>query len=465
MVDPSYYSDLLRPIFEGRRVVVFGLVLAGATGVVKRLRGLGAHRCLVVAGGFGTGDSPSPEDAECFVLDLRTDDIVAEMHAWEGIAVRPPPSLLPALDRYDPDRRALVLAPPVSLGPLPEKLAGRPFWGRRRASSLALEDKSRIDQFWDATGIRRAPSLIAPLNLDAVRGASERMDLGAGTVWAGDAREGIHGGAHMIRWVRTLGDVTNALEFFSSRCDRVRVMPFLEGIPCSIHGIVFADHVAAIRPVEMVTLRPQAQPRFLYSGAATYWDPPTADREEMQSIARIAGAAFRRIVGPGTFTIDGVMTDEGFLPTEMNARFGAGLNVIASRLTELPLALLTQALQQGEALDYRPEALEVLLVEGADRDRGGGGWTVFRGRKETSQSYRLVEENGEYRLAGAGETASADLLIGPSSVGGFLRFTPEPSGLPVGPSIAPRVVAAFALADREFGTGLGPLAPARDVRN
>jgi hypothetical protein len=241
-------------------------------------------------------------------------------------------------------------------------------------------------------------------------------------------------------------------------------MAFLEGIPCSIHGIVFADHVAAVRPVEMVSLRPEGEPRFLYSGAATYWDPPLRQREQMRAIACRAGESFRRVAGLGSFTIDGVMTELGFRPTEMNARYGAGLNVMAQRLTDLPLALLIQALQQGEHLDYRPKELETMLVEEADTHRAGAGWTVFRRRQHASEEHGLVESGGDYRLATEADQPSANLLIGPSTVGGFTRFTPEPTTVPVGPSFAPRVVAAFALADREFGTGLGPLLPARDLR-
>jgi len=67
-------------------------------------------------------------------------------------------------------------------------------------------------------------------------------------------------------------------------------------------------------------------------------------------------------------------------------------------------------------------------------------------------------------LASPGEPADATLLIGPSNVGGFVRFTPDPTRTPRGPSIAPDVVAAFALADRELGTELGPLASAEAVR-
>ena len=81
-----------------------------------------------------------------------------------------------------------------------------------------------------------------------------------------------------------------------------------------------------------------------------------------------------------------------------------------------------------------------------------------------SHEHRLCRTNGGYRLAATGEQADASLLVGPSNIGGFVRFTPDPTRTPRGPSIAPAVVAAFAFADRELGTGLGPLAPAASVR-
>src|SRR5688500_774017 len=120
-------------------------------------------------------------------------------------------------------------------------------------------------------------------------------------------------------------------------------MPFLEGIPCSIHGIVFADHVAAIRPVEMITLRrPPDHPdgAFFYTGCSTYFDPPLATRVAMREIARATGALLRTEVDfRGAFTVDGVATARGFIPTELNPRSGAGLNVMLRGLPDLPLQL------------------------------------------------------------------------------------------------------------------------------
>jgi hypothetical protein len=343
-------------------------------------------------------------------------------------------------------------------------MAGRRVWGARPAASLALEDKTRIDAFWDRIGVERSPFVIVTLSIAAVRGACDRMNRGSGTVWAGDAREGLHGGAHLIRWVRSDSDLSDALGFFSERCDRVRIMPFLEGIPCSIHGLVFRDDIVTIRPVELITLRPKVGAKFLYAGAATYWDPSDADREYIRAVARRVGEAYRAQVGPGTFTVDGVMTEDGFRPTELNPRFGAGLNVIARGLPDLPLVLICQALQGGEELDYRPRELEEMLVQGADAHRYGGGWTTLSKVEQETREHALVHLDGGYRLASPGERADATLLIGPSNIGGFVRFTPDPTRTPRGPSIAPAVVEAFDLADREFGTGLGPLASADAVR-
>lgn len=464
MLDSSYYQDLLRPVFEGRRLVLVGVPLAGATKMVSQLRSLGASRCLVIANGRGTGPPPSEDDAAWLVLSQRATDIVAALREAERAMADPPREVVRAIEDYDPDRRATVIAPVVTLGPIAPRMAGRPIWGRRPSASLVLEEKTRIDAFWDDLAIARAPSVVAPASIDSIIGAHHRMDRGGGTVMAGDARDGLHGGAHLVRWVRGDDDLTAALELFGHRCDQVRVMPFLEGVPCSIHGLVFPDHVAAIRPVELITLRPHANPKFLYAGAATFWDPPDRDREYMRGVARRVGEAFRTRVGTGTFTVDGVLTEEGFLPTELNPRFGAGLSVMAHGLPDLPLVLICQALQGGEVLDYRPQELERLLLSGADAHRSGGGWTVVRKLQTETHEHTLVHDGRGYRLAKSGEAGDGTLAIGPSNVGGFLRFTPEPSRVQARRSIAPLVVAAFALADREFGTDLGALAPARDVR-
>jgi len=465
MVEAAYYQDLLRPQFQGRRVIIFAQPLAGATQLVKTIRLLGAQRCLIIATGEGTGPLPSTEDAKWLVLDGQTADIIEEFRRMERILQHPPEEVLAAGETYDPDRQAFVITPAVALAPHQPHVAGRPIWGRRSAASVALEDKVTVDAFWDDVGVRRAQSAVVPIELDDLRRAGRRLDRGLGTVWAGDARDGVHGGATRIRWVRSEEDMRDALEFFRARCDGVRVMPFLEGIPCSIHGIVFDDLVVAVRPVEMVTLRQRDTSRLRYCGAATFWDPLDADREYMRMTARRVGAALRQGIGfRGAFTIDGVMAAEGFLPTELNPRYGAGLDVIGQAESDLPLSLLMLAVVANEPLDYRPGDLEELLVNAADNTRAGGAWTLIEAKQETTREIPLAGAEGAYRLAGIGVEGSAALILGPGATGGFIRFRPDPRFIPAGHSMAGRAVAAFALADRELSTNIGPLEAAREVR-
>jgi hypothetical protein len=459
----EYYQDLLRPHFEGRKFLLIGGPVVGFGDMIHQLRSLGAERPLIIGSTLGTGEPPAEEDALWFSLDVRGKDVMDAFYRYEALLRDLPPEAHEQVERYDPERSARVLGA-IVLGEVPE-VAGRPRYGGREASWAALEDKVRIDACWDAAGVRRAPSAIVAAEPDALRAASRELDRGHGTVWAGDARDGIHGGASVTFWVESEESAQLAEDRIARRCDRARVMPFYEGIPCSIHGIVFPEAIAVFRPVELLTLRRPGPDRLLYAGTATYWDPSDADREAMREVARRVGAFLRTHVGfRGLFTVDGVMSEEGFLPTELNPRAGAGLRGLTMATPELPFAPLTMAVQAGETLDFRPERLESLVVEAADAKRGGGCWTSFPGERSQTEIHGLVEESGRYRLAEKDEAGSAALVTGPSNHGGFLAFAPDGDRISRGPSVAPRVIDAFRVADQSLGVPLGPLEPARPVR-
>ena len=462
-VDAGYYLDLLRPLVAGRRVILFGVPAAAWTSTVRLLRDLGSERCLLVASGPGSGPQPSPDDADRVDVEVTGTNPVELFRSWEQVMAAPPAAVVDAVERYDPDRDALVLAAPVQAL---YGLVGRPAWGARRPEWVALEDKVLLDPILEAAGVARAPHEVVPADRDALLAAAARLDRGDGTVWSGDTREGFNGGAVFVRWVRP-GDDDRAAEaaaFLSARCDAVRVMPFLEGVPCSVHGIVVGDTVVALRPVEMVVLRsPEAA--FRYAGAATFWDPPDDDRAAMRDVARRVGAELRRRAGyAGSFTVDGVLTADGFLPTEVNPRFGAGMATLQRGLEDVPLTLLHFAVTAGEPLDYRPDALEALVLDGVDANRSGGGWLMVDRAYDETEENPLVAADGGFRLANGDEERDGTLLLGPGERGGFVRFTPEPRRTAVGDPVAPLVASAFALADRRFGAGIGPLEPARRVR-
>ena len=468
-------TDALRPFFAGRKVVLTGGPLAAMTGVCRRLRELGARRPFLLATGLGTGEVPGAEEAEWCVVEVRAPDVIAEIRAAMNLLRLLPADVLEALDRWDPERQALVLS--TMFNELPE-IAGRRVYGPRRPEWRRLEDKVVVDDLWDELGVTRAPSEVGAAEPAARAAAARRRDRGAGTAWAGDARQGFHGGAFCLRWVRGEADVAEAAAFLAARCDRARVMPFLEGIPCSIHGVVFPDGVAAFRPVEMVTLRRPVSSRLHYAGAATFWDPPDADREVMRDLARRVGAGLRERVGyRGAFTVDGVLAAEGFLPTELNPRLGAGLSTMTRDLPDLPVGLLDRVLIEGEPVAFTAGELERQVLAVADRTRAGGAWTVTgrgpEGLEPVPPESRVVAgtrelplrfEGGACRPAADGGPADGVLSFGPSGVGGFVRLALDPGRVPAGPPVAPLAVAAFALADERFGTGIGPLEPARAVR-
>jgi hypothetical protein len=305
---------------------------------------------------------------------------------------------------------------------------------------------------------------VVALDRDGVRRTAAALDAGAGTVWSGDARDGFNGGGVFVRWVRDEDDEREAFEFFAARCDRVRISPFVEGIPCSIHGFVVGDGVAVFRPVELVTLRSVTRPHLVYSGCATYFEPPAADVEAMGAAVRRTGEWLRDQVDfQGAFTLDGILGCSGWVATECNPRYGAALGYATEARPDLPLMLLNYAVCAGVA-DIPAAALqEIVCAAGRDR-RWGGAWTPTKKVVHENASYSLVLDGGGWRHAREQETPDATFGIGPGPMGGFVRLTLDRERTPVGPSIAPRAAAAFAWADRELEAGLGTLQPAVSVR-
>lgn len=462
-MDARYWVDLVRPFVTGRKLIMTGAPLAAYTGLVSTLRQLGAESLFLVANEEGTGDLPSPDDAEWVILDIRAANIMEVFRTARRLLEKPAAHLMEALDRWDPAREAVVLGTPFTIT---ARLLGRRVWGGRRPDWEELEDKVLVDSIWDGAGVTRAPSRIVPTNPNAIKAAYRQLDRGMGAAIAGDAHEGFNGGAEYFRWVRTPEQVDEAAAFYSSHCRRVRIMPFLEGIPCSIHGMVFQDRTIAFRPCELVMFRSPQTIKLRYGGAATFWDPPQPDREAMRATAIKVGEHLRdRVDYRGALTIDGIMTEDGFRPTELNSRPGAAMGLVTGAVDDLPIGLIHRALVEGEEADFRAAELEELVVDAADQKRAGGGWTILSTSAENTQKTHLVWEGSKLEpVDDEPENPAGTLLFGPSAVGGYLRFDADPDRTAKGPSVAPLVLEAFAVADRHWSTDIGPLEPPRPVR-
>jgi len=447
----------LGELVGGRRVILAGGVAAGWTPTVPVLRQLGATDVLVAATD-GTGAGPQPDCQVAAVEAARGDDHMAQLRSSLALMADPPPSLVDAVETFDADRTAVVIG--VFLGESPT-FVGRALVAHRRPEWVALEDKVIVDALLDRAGVMRAPSAVVPVEHAAARWRAQ--DVGMGTVWSADARDGYHGGAARTKWVTDDAEAIAATDELRLHCDAVRIMPFLDGIATSVHGIVLPDGVAALRPVELVTLRRGHDLR--YSGCATFWDPPQDVRDQMREAARRVGEQLRREVDyRGAFTLDGVATVDGFRPTEVNPRFGAGLNVITRGLDDLPLLLVLDLVVAGVALDISAAELEAELLEAADANRGGGTWQLhvdtpveFDGRDAcfTDGAWRWAEEDMESDAADATVVAAS----------GFARAVFNATHTPVGPSVGQRAVDFWRFADAELGTNIGPLSAPPDIAN
>ncbi len=443
----DWWQAPLRELVAGRRVVLAGGVAAGWTPVVAPLREAGAGEILVVAL-EKAGAGPQPDCT--VVVDEAPDvpgDSMAALRAGLRKLAAPPQGVVAAVDAFDPDRDAVVFG--IFLGESPT-FAGRPVVAHRRADWVALEDKTCLDALLQRAGVTGAPSIVVPVG-DAAA-ARHALDAGAGTVWAADAVHGYHGGGARTRWVTDDARAAEVTAELAAHCERVRVMPFLDGVATSIHGLVLPDGIAVLRPVELVTLRQGHDLR--YSGCGTFWDPPAGVRDEMRSAARAVGATLRDTVDfRGAFTLDGVATVDGFRPTEMNPRFGAGLSVITRGLGGVPLPLVLDLVVAGRPLAISAADLEAEILAVADASRSGGTWQLHCRTPEVIDGRRVCFGGTDWRWAGDAE--HADGIV--AAAEGFARVMFNAAGTPVGPSVGPRSAAFWRFADREMGTAVGPL--------
>jgi hypothetical protein len=487
--DPlDHHRALARGYLDARRVIVATDVVVVSAALAARVVELGAAATLVVGGSRGTG-ALDPE-AERDAIDLGTsgDGIMGGIRAFEAALDAPPRRLVDAVETFDPDGSAVVLS---TLFSRRAELCGRRVLGRREPAWLGLEDKTAVDRVWDAVGVRRAPSRVVPVELDAVRRAVAEVDAGVGTVWAADEREGWHGGAEGVRWVRPDDDLPDAVAELATMADRVRVMPFLDGRPCSIHGWVLGDHVAVLRPCEMVVLREAGSRRFRYAGASTTWLPSDVDAAAIRDVARRVGVHLRDAVGyRGMFTVDGVLTAEGFLPTELNPRFGGAVGMLG-RGAQLPLYVLHLASIDHPDWDWRPAELEAGILA-ASRDAPIAAAHAIVDTRVDAQRHAVLVRDGRGTLEAVdapppdGDDVDGDgvdgvdgvdgdgvdggrvdgvvgtAVIGPSAGGAMVRV--EFDDHPLGPAVAPLAAEALTVAAAWFGVPLARVAPAPDLR-
>ncbi len=388
-----------------------------------------------------------------------TPTVTDELRLLDGFVRDLPLDVVAAIEEFDPDRGALWN--PGHFVRDDEPILGRRVVGGRPASFIAMEDKLFAEQVWAACNVPAAPHRVVPVDEDALAAATREMAGPLGAVWTGDTRDGFHGAGNYVRWVLDETDQAIARGFFATRCDRVRVMPFLDGVPCSIHGFVLPDGTAVLRPVEIAMLRSVERREFVYGGLSTYWDPPEADRAEMRAVAKRVGAWLQAQRGyRGAFGIDGVLTADGFRPTELNTRMPAGVTQLAALDREF-FALLQTHLVAGLDTGVSVADLEG-LVPLMDAERHGRPSAVGQGVSVGQvEDYPLAWDGAT--LTRADEETGNTLVLADTPSGFFCKIDPC-AALSPGDRLGPLNAALLAHLDREHGAGFGPVEAAPDLR-
>ncbi len=436
-MDIEAVKEQIAEAYRDRKWILAIDAAAGATRMVERMRDQGVTGIMIVAALEGDGDVPDVDRVH--YTRASGDSIMQGVRAFVRSIDNPSPDLLRAVDEFDPDGTALILNPGFSRS---TKLFGRASYGVREPEWRDLEDKMIVDDLWDDAGVTRAPSEI--VTVQDAPDASNGLRGELGTVWAADNKEGWHGGGEYVRWVRDSSDVQEAVEWFSEHANRVRVMPFLDGLPCSIHGINTDNGVAVFNPVELTILRHTDRPALYYAQGANFWNPPDAVRDEMRSAARSVGDILADRHGYiGGFGIDGICTRDGFRPTELNPRMSLG-HAVHALAAEIPIGGIERGLVAGD-LSIDADDLENTVLDAARTKRRGGAMFHIDGEyPEARTGFRIVD--GTAVAVDAEESNDGTMEIGETAFGSAIFAQYDRDNTPIGPSTAPRALAILDLA-------------------
>ncbi len=443
-------SERLEEIYGQKSWIIATQAAVSAVNLHKMLGEWGS-RTLVVASNEGTGDLP---DTEIVYTGSKGDSAVGSIREFFDSVVYPSPQVQARVENFDPENRARVIAEPYATA---AEMVGRTTFGVRHPEWGAWEDKMRVDALWEDLSVPHADYRIVDV-ADAPTAASE-IGNEMGSVWVADNSQGWHGGGDFVKWIRHPDQSAEVADWFADRADRVRVMPFLDGLPCSIHGWVTDTGVATFLPVEILVLRDTADHTMVYSGVSTSWVAPSGLSDEMRAVALKVGRELSQRDGYlGLFGIDGISTVDGFRPTELNPRMSVGAGAQMGGV-DLPIWALTRAEIEGLVhLDHEWIESEVL---------GQRKPTIHFGKMvhvDVRESVFIgLGRTGKVNLVDTEQESVAKITAGPSATGSFVTGSFDTEKIGTGPPVAPMIADTLNLVSGEWDLGFPYLTAAPNL--
>ncbi|MGC3859049.1 hypothetical protein ACPSM1_02535 [Micromonospora chersina] len=432
-------GSAIGPKVAGERAVVFCSHSVDAPHWRSLLAAAGTADVLVLAfDGSLLASLPSPPGTRSAA------QLLADRHALLAtLATDSPLSAL--VDRFDPDKRAaLFITDPLD----PLVTGSRPRIGAKHPSWSLFEHKSVVDVLWDSIGLPRAESAVydepgslwRPVPPHGAEVVSAAQSYGA---------EPSAGGGD-IRW--------SSARMPSPRVEpagrrRIRVMPMLPGVPCRLHGLVLVDSTVAFIPLELLVPRRPADGTFLCAGTAPIL---VAQQRGLIELTRWTGEALRgRLRYRGGFSVDGILTQNGFRPTDLNTRVTSAFEAAPPPLR---VAVHASALLAREGLTG-VDAAGPGLTENVHRALNDAAdlnlLTVIRRPTPLARRHVRWSDRGLEACRPDEAHGSVEVINGPR--GTALRAQLSRKHLPIGVSPQESVVVALRVADELLGTGIGDL--------
>jgi hypothetical protein len=347
----SDVTEVLCRFWAGKRVALLATRFGGVANTnIAELTACGAEvACVIAPSWTGGGDLPANRVWDCHQRGMHMNP--REFEAWLRSS---PTAVSEWLDEIDPERALLVLGTTFTDY---SELCHRPVHGRRLPEWVRWEDKTRIEDMWRELGIRSPAHVVLSVDDPAIADRAAACDRGLGVVVATDNSVRINMGSRDLRWVRHTCMLDATIEKLKPRTRRIRIAAFTRGVPCSVPGLVLPSGVAVFDPIEDITLRSAQTGEFLFCGSSTWWRPDSAASAEARQVARRIGMHLADTISyRGFYSVDGLLSDEGFYVTELNPRYASGLG-LRHAWPSFPVNLFHRAVQMDvagmAAIDWR----------------------------------------------------------------------------------------------------------------
>lgn len=320
MIYPKSLHQLLIDKFQSAKIIIAGRTTRYSLDLVRELRQFGCSDFLVVLNKditfkkFLEGRVPSIGAGKS-----SNESITASINSYQKHLVVLHDDVRRAINRFDPAGDAIVIIhPTIAL----DELAGRTVFGYKNNTYNDLQNKLKFSVMLDKIDVLSSEYIVCPSNSEEIRSGFMKLNRGKGVVIAADNKLGWHGAGDRTRWIHHKSDCENIASFFRDRANEVRIMPFLTGVPCSAQLLITNESCSVLNIVEQLNLLNIKQNKFVFCGVSSYWRPNEKSAGQIVKMGESIGEILRVEDGyRGFLSIDGILTEDGFMPTEINPRF------------------------------------------------------------------------------------------------------------------------------------------------